>query len=568
VKTKYIFGGIAFLFVFIISWSVIGPVIFDNYVVQDDFRQSCFWFWRFWDPELFKNDFFTPMYETLAVRSPFFYLLYRIAPFFTDNLILYSKSIVLVLGLLSGFSGYLFFLSLLKKIYPSNSQYLNETWSLAFAVILSTAMWCTDHITVGHTRSFMWIGLFTYMYLKQENKNIAANIFSTFLLLISPHAFIQCLVIESMTYLGPILKKDFKSVFTNKAFWIMIFNVFATYVMFGILFKDVQTQGVGTPFTLDEMKALPEFNPGGRHPIFGSNIWDGTWWMNEHWGMGIGYLKISELIIYGAILSAIFIFLSVFKKLEAKPKIKSTVGLVNLLQSQPALLFYSSIFLYTLSQLTYPKLYHPSRYIAIPWLLLGIVTLVLISGRWLLQIAESFSKKHFSKIFIVGILFLAFIFWSHYKNFYHTRFVSISPQVAQSISMLAKNSLIAGHPILPDLNVASIITKRSVFVDYERSMAYTHESNDEIRRRNLVALQMTYAKTQEEFKQLAKANGITHYLAYYAFYSPEYLANPVYMEPYSQALFQLASQNGKNCFVKSYLEKNGTAYLLIDVNSL
>lgn len=541
----------------LIGWSIFGPVLFDNCLVQDDFRQSCFWFWQFWDPELFKNDFYVEMYKSLTVRSPILYLIYKLATVLTDNLLLYTKIFSLLIGILTGISSYFFFKSLVKKI---NNGYLVNFWALSFCIIINTSIWCTDHITAAHTRSFIWLGLFVYMYLKQESKNISANLFSTFLLLLSPHAFIQCLVMELISYLPNLSSfEKFKSIFKQKYFWITIFNIILTYLLFCVIFKNIQTQGVGTPFSLAEMKALAEFNPGGRHPIFGAKLGNGSWWINEHWGLGIGYLQVSWLIIYSLALLVIFLCLSTIKVF---PKL----NFQKILWSYPSILFYSSSSLYILAQLVYPSLYHPSRYIAIPWLLLSIIVITLIVGASLQKFIPQ--KKYTKEIFGAVMMFFAFGFWNYYKDFYHTRFVSMNPQVAQSLASIPKNSLIAGHPLLPDLNTASIISKRSVFADYERAMAYTRESLAEIRRRNLVSLELTYTQNREDFVKLAKANGITHFLAHSIFYSPQYLTNPNYLEPYNQFLHDLINKNSPNFFVKKILDQNHSDYLLIDISKI
>lgn len=571
---------IAALFIcFLISWSVMGPVIDNNYMVQDDFRQSCFWFWQFWDPDLFKNSFFVEMYKSLTIRSPFFFLIYKSAPLFTENLLVYTKTLVFIIGMLSSLSAFLFFKSLLKNLgnfqIPDNLRFI---WSSAFSIAVTTLIWCTDHVTVGHSRSFLWFGLFLFMYFKLEKMDLTANFFCIFLLMTSPHAFILCYGLEGLSQLfkHKLDYFNFSKAFQRPDFLIWIFNGLLTGFMFLYLFKDIQTQGVGTPFTVPEMKALPEFNPGGRHPIFGSNIWDGSWWTNEHWGLGIGYLKVSELILWAFPTSIAFMLLSFFKS-SSKAAVKKRplmTDFAGVFSSVPMRLLYSSIVLYFLSQIVFPKLYLPSRYIALPWLLLAIVALFLIGGIWLIQIFEEFSKAKVAKklITIPAILLTvsSLFFWSYYKSHYHTRFVKMSPQVAELIKKLNKDAVIAGHPLLPDLNAATAITKRAIFVDYERSMAYTHESLKEIRRRNEVALKLTYAGSREEFKKLAQENGITHYLAYFGFYIPSYLNNPVYLNPYGDLLRKLTSpeRRAAKYFIGNYLEESGQQYTLISVNAL
>jgi len=77
---------------------------------------------------------------------------------------------------------------------------------------------------------------------------------------------------------------------------------------------------------------------------------------------------------------------------------------------------------------------------------------------------------------------------------------------------------------------------------------------------------MVFAKDREEFISLAKANGITHFLAHYYFYSPEYLSNPVYMKPYDNLLIEQCSISGQKFFLQEFLENSKQNYMVIDVS--
>jgi hypothetical protein len=167
------------------------------------------------------------------------------------------------------------------------------------------------------------------------------------------------------------------------------------------------------------------------------------------------------------------------------------------------------------------------------------------------------------------VIIMALGIWVYFKDSYYTRFVKINPQVKDIVSKLPPDSLIAGHPLLPDLNTISITTKRKVFVDYERSLAYTKLTLYEIRRRNEVALKLTYAKSKDEFLQLARADGITHYLAFIGFYSPQYLSNPIYIEPYNQLSLNLVKlKPNESFFIEDVLHSKHQDYMLISLDDL
>lgn len=572
---------LASIIAFIISWQILGPIIGNDLVVQDDFRQSMFWTWRLWDPELFKNDFFAPMYESHTYRVPLLFLVYKLAPLFTPSLIFFSKFLVLILAMLTGLMAFLFFQALLKhyECFTQNigqikilgtDVLLIDIWALCFSTILMITTWCTDHLSAAHSRSFVWLGILAYLYLKLINKQVSAGILCLLSIFISPHAFLICFAME---FFDGIIKYRLKFIdFKRKEFLLWLFNGVVVAFTYLVVFKDIKTQGVGTSFTVAEMKALPEFNPGGRHPIFGSSVWDGSWWQNEHWGLGVGYLPISSIIKYAFVASLFYLFFVLVgqnSKKNSKTKNIFYNSFSAIFTSSPATLLYAAISLYTASQLLFPVLYLPSRYLAVPSLLLSVICLTLIVGIWLWQLSHELPKSYAGKVFALALIFTTGYYWNITHTFYHARYVSITPAVNEILSQTPKDSLIAAHPLLPDISTASITSKRKVFIDYERSMAYTHESLAEIRRRNEVAIRMTYAKSKEEFIKLADANHINYFLALYNFYQEPYISNPIYMEPYNALSRELVKLNpGESFFLQRFMAEQRIGYAIIDINKI
>ena len=62
-KNKYLYPSLAALIGLLVAIQVVGPLLLNDNVVQDDFRQSMFWVWRFWDPSLFPNDFIANVFN-------------------------------------------------------------------------------------------------------------------------------------------------------------------------------------------------------------------------------------------------------------------------------------------------------------------------------------------------------------------------------------------------------------------------------------------------------------------------------------------------------------------------
>ncbi len=553
--SNWILALVSAFIAYLIAMSVVGPVLTNDCVVQDDFNQSFFWFWKFWDPSLLPDGFFQKIYMSNSVRTPLFLLIFKFAPLFTDNFIYFSKLLVIIIAAISGLFAYLFF----EKL--SN----HKIAALGFATALSTVFWTTDHLSAACPRSFIWLGLLAYMYFKLSSKHITAAVTCFILLLLSPNTF---LIVLTMEFIYAFLRDgmSFFSLKFNPAkpeFYSLVFNGLATIILYKLLFRDIQTQGFGKPFTVAEMQSLPEFNPGGRHPIFGSNIWDGSWWTNEHWGLGIGWLKISQIIPSVATAAAIcFLVLALLNRSRIVDFLKQVFC------SLPAQLFYASILLYILSQLTFPMLYMPSRYIGIPWLLVSVILVFLIPLA-LLQVSVErmiLSKKLCYSISSVLILFVAFSFWNSAKQMYMPNWKVMNSQVKAFIEKLPKDSVIVAHPMLADVNSCDIIAKRNAFIDYERSMSYCHESQAEIRRRNLVALAIIYAPDKATLLKLMKDNGVTHILVQNYFYSNEYFASSrKYIEPYNAFI---SGFKGKPIYLAKVLDARKASYVILSREQL
>lgn len=551
-KNKYFYPGLAAIIGLAVALQVVGPLLFNDGVVQDDFRQSMFWVWRFWDPSLFPNDLIADLYTDSFDRLPFLLALYKIAPFLTGNLVWFSKIVAIILAGLTTVTGYLFF----EKLSA------NRLHAIAFSLALAVTLWCTDHLSAVHARSFIWFFVFVYGYLKVSGNNLIAHISIFISLFISPIAFLMCLVMEGFD----LLINATKDILNPKSirFAGLAVNSIAVLILYKVI--DWHSKLVpfpdGEPYSLAEIKTLAEFNPGGRHPIFGSSIWDGSWWMNEHWGMGIGFLPISKIVILAGILALVYI-LFYHKEIQ----------LTKILKSVPAMLFYASISLYLAAQVLFPLLYMPSRFIGISSIILSLLVIFFVLARLFEDIVVTFAAKAFKdtqKAVAILLLIFACGYWFYYSKPQHqfTRYVAMNPQVKKIYDNLATDVMIAGHPMLPDLNMLSAISKRSIFMSYEHSRPYFYNRQimEEIRRRNEASLRMVYASSAQELLDLMEANNITHVIAHMAFYSPQYLANPRYTEPYAGLLRELIAK--RKFYLYDFMQKYKVSYSLVTPKAL
>ena len=552
----------------LIALQVLGPVLDNTAIVQDDFRQTNFWFWQFWDSSLFQDDFFAEtMQEGFKMTPLYLFIWKKIMPAFFSDLIYASKFYALVLSLLGSLVAFL----LIERLTNAKNIFL----SLSFVLTISVVFWCTDHVSAAHVRSSVWLLLLLYLWFKSSGRDIASGLLCLPMLFFNPTAFLICMGAEGYSWLANAKNK----ILTN-TFYIGVLNAVVTILFHFVYRGGVKFNGLGKTLSASDMKLLAEFNPGGRHPVFGSTLWDGSWWTNEHWGFGYGYLEISKVVFIA--IAIIILYLVLVRPSFAQLKIY--------LESSPALLLFSALTLYLIAQPLFPLLYFPSRYISVSTILISIIVSFLCISQILLKFwskktvndklsrterrkleksnsnsNQENTKAHFLYHATVFVM-IAAAFWWHFSKFYHPRFVSMNPQVLEFISKLPPDSMIAGHPILPDLNSASILTKRMVYVDFERSIGFTDLSIEEIRKRTRIALAMTYAKSKEEFVALARENGISHFIAYYDLYAPAYLANPRYINPFNEYLRELTRINpGEKFYLQKFLEAKGTRYMILNL---
>jgi hypothetical protein len=90
----------------------------------------------------------------------------------------------------------------------------------------------------------------------------------------------------------------------------------------------------------------------------------------------------------------------------------------------------------------------------------------------------------------------------------------------------------------------------------------------EVRRRNMVAMQLTYASNLDEVISLMKDNGISHFMASKDFYDPRYLSRPFYIEPYIRFQIDLINSKQGKFFFNDYLNAHKGGYMIISLETL
>ena len=528
------------------------PVLFQDNIVQDDFNQSYFWVWKLWDPTLFENYFLVDIYQSHLVRTPIVNFIFHLGPYLTDNLIFFNKILAILIGTFSTLFAFLYFHQVTK----------NKVLSIMYTLLMACIFWYTDHVSNACTRCYLWMGLFAYMYYREAGKKYIASLVCFIMLLMSPFVFLLCLGMEFLFFLFSL---DYKNISVSirkniGSLSALLFNTFSVALIYLVIFKDVKTMGKGTIFTLEEMKALPELNHGGRHPIFGASLMDGTWFTNLHWGLPVGKFGLYHVLI----LAMLFVLASMFLYFK-RHKLKET--LVSVFTSSAGVLFLTSILLYTAAQITFPLLYMPNRYIAVPWLLLSILIpffLVYVLVDYLRE-----RRKHLMSLSYIAFALVCVCSLYVTRNLHDPAFMKMSNEIKAYVERLPKDAVIAGHPSLDDLSLIPMVTKRMSFVDKERSIAYSKDILDEIRRRTITSFTMIFATSKSELVNLMESNGVTHILVNRWFYKKKYRNNPKYYKPYNKTIRSIISTNKeKGFYLKQLMKEKGLRYTVFSLEEI
>lgn len=526
---------IAGLIAALIAGTILLPILNKDYIVQNDFRTQGFWLWRFWDSSLLPNDYLIDFSQRAFWQAPVFYLVFKFASFFTDNLVFFSKIFTWLIAILTAIVNYLLFYQLRAK----------HALAITFSVLMLLLSFLTKDLVSSSPNSLIYLALALYMLWRLRAENLKITILLLVLLFTSPIAFWICIGSELIYGLYSYKQQFFNS--KNPEF-----QTLSICVLTAIVFKFLVNTFSKFPltyFSLAELRAAPEFNAGGSLPLFADNS---DFFANDYFAIGINNISLLLLIFFALVIS----ILCFGSKLIGRESYLSG-NLSHLILA----IFLSSTVLNILARVNFAKFGLPSDYIRASFVFLALLVVFV-------SIDKIFSPLFTSaKLEAIVYALLAIFTWGLLQKNYQANFVSMNAEAYRLLAQLPRNAVVGGHPLLSDLNSAALCSKRKIFIDYKRSFAFSKEELTEIRTRNEIILRMVYAKTEEEFANLAIASGVTHFLASNAFYAPDYLANPIYTEPYNALQKQLIEDNqGKKFYIEKVLEEKNEPYSLIQIN--
>ncbi|HEY9769888.1 MAG TPA: hypothetical protein V6C71_15570 [Coleofasciculaceae cyanobacterium] len=499
-----------------------------EYIVQDDIRQHIIWLQKYIDSELFPNDFIADYFQSLAPLG--FEALY----FWTAKVgfepVWLAKILPVILAIITTVYIYLFTLKILPRA------------SCAFlaSLLVNQLIWLNDDLISATPRAFIYPFLAAFLYYLTINSLIPCLVLMLLQGLFYPHILLIEMVVLTLRLL--VFKKSFSIKLTADKqpylWWILglIITAIALYPL------TQQPPELATVITAEQMQQMPEFNPGGRTPIFGSG------WF-EYWFFGNSGL---DLPLFPTIVWCslglpwiLIIKLPVIKLITNKIAILNQVTIASLL-------------MFALAHILLPVLHLPSRFTyhslrIIMAIATAIVLTILIDigKNWFnRQLQAKTSFKLFDKIKIALIIIFSitvivvpavpYIF-SSFQNWQ----VGTAPEIYQYLAQQPKDILVAS--LSAEANNIPAFSQRSILVGDEFAYAYHPAYYNQIKQRTVDLLQAQYSANLKILQFFIRKYDLDYLLIDKNAFTPEYLLekdwliNSSWSEETKKAIAQLES---------------------------
>ncbi|MCF7907363.1 MAG: hypothetical protein K9L86_00580 [Candidatus Omnitrophica bacterium] len=482
------------------------PLLTNKYAINDDVRQEIYFYSNYNNSNLFRNDPITDYYRSWnpSGLNTFYYFaslfhdpigVTKILPFFLCVFsALYMFGIGKILkGNLCGFLSGLLFISL--------------AWSREAFEVFGTGN--------GEDFAVVFCVMFLYYLLKKDL--LKSSITLILLSLFHPSLLLICLLTQFLVLIIDCLKH-------NKSASKKLLGFMITLIIIFLILWPKYLSGQIKLTKLKEMKAMEEFYPGGRKPLFFESSYER--WTNYESGLAIDY---PLRWLFGVASIALL----VLRK--------------KILKVMPPQLFYFifiSFVLFGIANLFMYSLYGPSRYVRypLPLFLIFIITLGVS------EITQKIKVSAGRIALITG--FIALIGLSFAPKLHAHYVVAPYPGLYRFLSTLPESSLIAGHPVLMD--DVPTFAKRIVFISQETSMPYYANFYPFIKKRTYDFFRAYYSNDLREIDDFFKKYNITHMVVQKSNFSEDYIKR-------SQFYF-----NPFNAYVEDII-KNRKKFALMDV---
>jgi hypothetical protein len=492
---------------------------------------------RFVDTDLFPKDLIADYFQSVAPLG--YASLYRIAAILGINPFIFNKILPSILGAIATY--YCFRISL--AIFPIPRA------AFIAATILKQSLWMKDDLISATPRGFVYPIFLAFLYYLLRRQLLPCLIAIALLgLFYTQYIFIAAgILIFQLLYLlrqsrKPLLGEG-EEIPNRQDYLFFIMGLAVSAVV--LLFYALNPANFGPVISPSEAKTLPEFWGNGRSAFFQDNLWS-FFLIGQRSGLlNVGLVRPATLTL-ALLLPLIIRFPNRFplvRQIQPNIKILPQILLVSLgmFIAAHGLLF---------------KLHLPSRYTEHSWRIIfaiasGIVLTVLLDAIWRIgnremrgkiQNYSSFplfqSRYQLLSIGLTALITAAIIFYpalvddfpltkykqGHFPTLYH--FFESQP----------KDILIAS--VAEEANNLPTFAQRSILVGREYAIPYHLGYYRQFRQRIIELIQAQYTPDITEVKDFIQKFGIDFWLLEENSFTPEYLAQNEWLQPYQPAILE------------------------------
>ncbi|GIX48973.1 MAG: hypothetical protein KatS3mg131_3184 [Candidatus Tectimicrobiota bacterium] len=496
-------------------------------VFDDDARQHVYWTYRFRDGELFRDDLLTAF-----MSSP------KVAPL--------------------GYQA-LYFLG----VQVFNPLLFSQLLSLALALLATWLIFCLGCEIGGRQGGSLAAGGFLLYYLYATGgglpKSFAFPLLLASLLSLERRRYtgVAALFVLQSLFYPPVLLNTAALVALRwgrqRRLWRQAWRQLALcglgLGLAGGLLLGVYAShpaAFGRQITAAEARAMPEFSAQGRSAFYGDTLLQTL--ANERGGIGA-----SRLLGFAGLLLLLAL-------LQRPPRLRVPAVVGELLLTSGVLFLLAHALLF--------RLHLPSRYVLYTFplaalLLIAANTPAALAGmrqRWPGLLARLASRP---PRWNIGWALVALLAFAYVQNRY---LVHLDPLVVyvdrqamplyRYLHTLPKDVLIAGHPL--DLDNVPLLAQRTVLVNRETSLPYFTGYYGQVRQRLFDTLAAYYAAEEAEVWRFVKKYGIDYLLLNRERFTPQFVRNGVYYEPFASFVRQRLTEPPR--FALLALAKTHTVY--------
>lgn len=470
------------------------PLLVNKYAVNDDVRQNTYLYLRYFDNELFKNDYITDFYSRWSSwgLNIFYFIIafffdpirvIKIIPFFTCALLsvyMFRIGKLLSNNLVGILSGFLFIL---------------VGWGGRYY----------EFLAAGATKEFgfLFFILFIYYFLKEDLWKT-----SIFLMLQALFFYPPTLLICLLTCIVEIVHGLIKDRRIEKN---RIASMISLSVVILLLFLLKSMGGHLRLMGLGEIVSMPEFYPGGRKALFFPSLYEQL--TNAETGFAV-FFPVKYLLFL------LFLMLLFLKKEVFDIHRKLSYFII------------SSFILFIIATVMLYRLYGPARYVRYS---LPIFLLILVAIN-LNKLIGKIKKKDMRLIILVFFFIVTIIVFI--PGLYSDYSIAPYPCLYNFLQSLPKDIFIAGHPASMDF--IPVHARRKVLVNEETSQPMYADFYPVIRKRTYDFFNAYYSDSSKDIYAFCKQYNITHLIVERTHFSKDYLSKgQFYFNPFNDYIKKL-----------------------------